>query len=375
MKKILVISHYGSSDPPTINTIRSLENLGYNLKWLDYSSSFSQRQPSIKHLISNIFIFRILGKKVSYVVLKNYYAIFADIVFCFGYESSMLLMKSPKKSILNLYDIPPIDVLNNFKKNTLNRIRIENKKYRLVTTSDVLKKEMFLKMYGIECEIYRNLPSDRFGQNVDFSLFKKKLKKEYPVLNKETLIMVRAGGIGPDDMVFETLRVIRENRLNVLFFIMGRISDEYHQRLSAIVDDLSLHDRVKILRNPTDNMWENVLAISHLGHSLQARSLDKDISNLVQVNSILSNNRIYQFLACGVPFIYSDSRLQHGIEVFEDCSYFVEGNDKCLETHLELALKWRQNLANSIILKMKADFKSDYTWEKQFNHTMNKYVY
>jgi glycosyltransferase involved in cell wall biosynthesis len=124
------------------------------------------------------------------------------------------------------------------------------------------------------------------------------------------LIILRAGAIGEHGGLEETLEALRDVPRNVAFLMMGRPSSSYKASLIKQISRFRLMKRAFLWDRPSDDEWKRALLGADVGHLIHGPFPKGRLARLYDCNSSLSNNRLYQYLAAGLPIIsYDDTRL------------------------------------------------------------------
>lgn len=129
-------------------------------------------------------------------------------------------------------------------------------------------------------------------------------------MGEEMCILLRSGALGEHGGIEETLSAIREVK-DVVFVLAGQISKDYQQRLESYASRLGVERRFTIFKAPSDEIWNLCLRGADIGHMIHFRPGDGYHQQAYDLNSCLSNNRLFQYMAAGLPILVNDDpRLQ-----------------------------------------------------------------
>jgi hypothetical protein len=121
-------------------------------------------------------------------------------------------------------------------------------------------------------------------------------------------LVVRAGAIGEACGIEETLEALRDVP-GVALLLMGRPDAAYREAIERRIAALGLSARATLWERPSDEKWKAALAGADAGHLIHQPGTGAR-ERAFRLNSSLSNNRLFQYLAAGLPVIaYDDPRL------------------------------------------------------------------
>jgi glycosyltransferase involved in cell wall biosynthesis len=180
-------------------------------------------------------------------------------------------------------------------------------------------------------------------------------------------ILLRAGAVSECGGIEETLAVMHELPADYVFLLMGRPPEPYKRQLLARITALGLGRRAFLWDRPSDQVWKNALHGADIGHLIHGPFPPGRMSRLYELNSSLSNNRLFQYMAAGLPIIAYDDPRMSGIYAEVPC--FRVARLSCLKQDILQAWKGlggnhelREQLGSTARL---AHLKK-YNWEVQF---------
>lgn len=123
-------------------------------------------------------------------------------------------------------------------------------------------------------------------------------------------ILLRAGAIGECGGIEETLSTMLTLPEDFIFLMIGRPSKDYADHLKRMIVDLGLQRRALFWDRPNDEIWKMALQGADIGHLIHGPFPPGSMTQAYELNSSLSNNRLFQYMAAGLPIIaYDDPRM------------------------------------------------------------------
>jgi len=123
-------------------------------------------------------------------------------------------------------------------------------------------------------------------------------------------IVVRAGAVGEYGGIEETLTAMKDLPDDVVFLMMGRPYPDYKNRIEGWIAERGLSQRVFLWDRPSDELWKKALIGADIGHLVHGPFPAGKWQRQYQNNSSLSNNRLFQYFAAGLPVLaYDDPRM------------------------------------------------------------------
>lgn len=123
-------------------------------------------------------------------------------------------------------------------------------------------------------------------------------------------ILLRAGAVGESGGIEETLEGMESLPADYIFVMMGRPAESYKNRLANRIEKLNLRQRAFLWDRPSDEIWQKALQGADIGHLVHGPFRPGRMMRSFELNSSLSNNRLFQYMAAGLPIIaYDDPRM------------------------------------------------------------------
>lgn len=180
-------------------------------------------------------------------------------------------------------------------------------------------------------------------------------------------ILLRAGAVGECGGIEETLGGMRNLPGDYVFVLMGRPPEAYKRHLLDQIAKLGLQHRAFLFDRPSDQVWKQALQGADIGHLIHGPFPPGYMTRLYELNSSLSNNRLFQYMAAGLPIIaYDDPRMN---ELYAEVPCFRVARLAQLGTDIREA--WhelgsdepmRRELGNA----GRSAHLTKYCWESQF---------
>lgn len=125
-------------------------------------------------------------------------------------------------------------------------------------------------------------------------------------------ILLRAGAVGECGGIEETLAGMGALPEDYIFVMLGRPPAGYKQRLLERIAELGLQRRAFLFDRPSDTVWKQALQGADIGHLIHGPFPPGRMKRQYDLNSSLSNNRLFQYMSAGLPIIvYSDPRMNN----------------------------------------------------------------
>jgi len=186
-------------------------------------------------------------------------------------------------------------------------------------------------------------------------------------------ILLRAGAIGECGGIEETLEGMNDLPDDYVFLMMGRPSQGYERHIRERIRMLGLEQRVFLWNRPDDDTWKLALLGSEIGHLVHGPFPKGRMERQYELNSSLSNNRLFQYMAAGLPIIaYDDLRMSNLYG--EVCCFEVA---RLSELKNDIISAWRTlggNRTKRLNYGNSARFaqREKYCWEVQFEPILKK---
>jgi glycosyltransferase involved in cell wall biosynthesis len=388
MNKVFIFATYGLTDPPIQNTIISLSKSEWEVTVIDFN----------KYKQSIYFNVKLNKLKIHYSILKLFPSFIKSfLIWIILLSKSYYYILSKKPNLIIAEMLTPLIVIpSGYLKNTicfipdiqnikfsgyLDRIAIRYgikklKTCKLVWASDKFKAELIQIQANLKKQplICHNCPPLNYFENLNKAESRNWLNdiliNKNISITKESVLLLRAGAIGPYGGIEETISALKSIAKNVIFIMMGRPSQNYYEKLIKIIAENNLANRVYIFNKPSNSEWKKILLASDIGHLIHIRPDEKEDESIAinyDLNSSLSNNRLFQYMAAGLPIIsYNDPRM-NSIYNEVDCfsiintlNYIDEFKRVCIDFQ-----KDNKKLLNMGMNARKA-YVEKYHWENQF---------
>ncbi len=388
-RNCLIIAAYTIGDPTTKNTANSLAEAGWKVTVIqEIPTNFNQ--PSIPSGIEVItlpafasgLIPKFLKSLLRWLVLLgsvHWILFFRDfeLVITFMHRPLAALPQLKKKRfylISCIYDIPQLIELGK-----LNRWVIAQGWKRLqwadlVWASDVYRAQLtqqFAQLPQLPM-VCHNCPPLSYGEHPVTLEDKQWLRKELQaqgvnVPTKGGSILIRAGAIGDHCGIEDTLLAMKYLPSDYVFLLMGRPSASYAQKMMTMVKDLGLGGRVVFWDRPSDEVWKKALFGADIGHLVHLYPQVKVHQQIYDFNSSLSNYRLFNYFAMGLPIICHHDKRMEAIRHEVPC-FRVAHQENLVQ---EIQQAWsafatQPDHVEAMGQLASQAFRSTYNWEAQF---------
>lgn len=392
--KVLILGHYTVNDPTTVNTIKSFSTLSNKVILVQQSTNINKSLIHFPNFqLVCVYDFRHfkflkglinpLKALVYFIYLKWLLLIHQpDVVVTFMlYPLAALRPKANKKYTLIscIYDIPSVKYAGKLDRMINTRGWKMLKQADIVWASDKYKAELAKTIAGLGklpmvCHNCPPLDTAEMASSENRKWLRNTLQKaEVPVTENSGCVLLRAGAIGPYGGIEETLEVLSRLPDNFIFLMMGRPEKEYLEKIECLIKNLGLEKRAIIWNRPDDESWQKAIAGADIGHLVHLLPDDNSIKEQYELNSSLSNYRLFNYMAAGLPVLsYDDSRLD-SIHQQLGCFSVVQREEirKSLYTHL-YRLYTDKDYYSKLSKASYSGFVDDYNWQNQFAPVINQ---
>lgn len=387
--KVLVLSHYLLNDPPTKNTIRTLLKEGLDVIFFQQAASvqYSNEETAGFRFI-NIADFPSVKPAALRSVLKWLYyrkqlrklmrQESPGRIVTFMLHPLAALPADCNAAVFScIYDIPATTGIGKLDKFIYARGFKRLGQSTLVWASDIQKATLCAQRANLReiPLVCHNVPP--LGYYTELPPMKSSWLREFlqtkgiSCTGAGNSVLVRAGAIGPYGGIEETLKAMKGLPDNFVFVMAGRPSKKYLREILELVASCQLTNRVYIWENPDEITWKKILLGADIGHMIHVRpdaSRSAYLAMNYDLNSSLSNNRLFQYMAAGLPILsYNDPRL-NDIHNEVNCFAIIDTAD----TVNSIAAKWKYLADNSSVRMEMSNagrqaHLTKYNWEFQFN--------
>lgn len=399
-KKALIIAYgYVFSEPPSRNTMLSLLNASFDVSVIHLQKHSQEHSYPIKESIET-FPTNVLAKKVK--ILRSIFEWNA-----FKEEVNKWIVRNPGSLIwachltplaavnftkvknnncyviTNIVDIPSEKFSGKFDR-ILNRAAFKKLvKCAFLVASDFYKGNIAKKKASLNSSpiICHNCPRiEEFNTFFLSGEQKNWLKEELikygaSVSVKLSFILLRAGAIGEFGGIEETIDAMNNLPPHFVFLMMGRPEKSYEQKVRTLIDQKNLGKRVFLWVKPSDEIWTKTLLGADVGHLIHICPPSGPQKEIYELNSSLSNNRLFQYMGAGLPIIsYNDPRMEG---IYKETQGFCKINAENIAAEimkvlfqLEADEKLRHQLGNN----NREAFLKKYNWDNQFQPIYSRIV-
>jgi glycosyltransferase involved in cell wall biosynthesis len=277
------------------------------------------------------------------------------------------------KLISCIYDIPPLEDAGRLDRKILPKGWRRLREADLVWGSDSYKARLAQELGGLKSPpiVCHNCPPLNYLQEPTWprnAWLRGTLKAEGASIGNEGgCILLRAGAVGEYGGIEETLTAMRELPRDFIFLLMGRPPSEYRTVLLRQIEQYGLQRRAYFWDRPDDETWKKALQGADIGHLIHGPFPPGRAKRLFELNSSLSNYRLFNYMAAGLPILaYEDPRMT---AIYSEADCFrvatfrdLTGDIKRFCAELAGAPSLRQKLGHN---GRQAHLRI-YNWEEQF---------
>lgn len=215
-----------------------------------------------------------------------------------------------------VYDIPSLPDAGRIDRPLLRAGWSRLEEADLVWASDTFKAELAVEAGGLSevPRVCHNCPPSTYLEAPAWppdGWLREELRRQGASLGPSGgCILLRTGAVGSECGLEPTLQAMQDLPDDFVFLLIGRPTREYAEKLRSLAAELGLHRRVFLWINASDVEWKLALRGADIGHLVHGPYSSPAASRLFALNSSLSNNRLFQYMAAGLPIVaYDDSRL------------------------------------------------------------------
>jgi glycosyltransferase involved in cell wall biosynthesis len=196
---------------------------------------------------------------------------------------------------------------------------------------------------------------------------REELRRQCAAIGDDACILLRAGAVGECGGIEAALQAMRRLPAKHVFLMMGQPSREYRQKILRMISEMGLRCRAFLWEKPSDEIWKRALLGADVGHLVHGPFPQGHMTRMYELNSSLSNNRLFQYMAAGLPILsYNDPRMSD-IHSEVDCFRVLRTSHLVEDTYQAMLA-----LASDVSVRMRMGkvghkaHKVSYNWEKQF---------
>jgi glycosyltransferase involved in cell wall biosynthesis len=176
----------------------------------------------------------------------------------------------------------------------------------------------------------------------------------------EKFTIIFQGHIGPGHGIEQFIKIVQKIK-NVKLLLVGPIKEQYQIELEELAKKYNSFDNLEILgRIP----YEQLIKLSskcHLGIAIY------DGNDEVSKTVGTASNKIYEYLACGMPIILSEKEQFIKTLGFESFYFYHNNEIEKLSQIIEVVKLDFKQLSE----KARSTFMDKYTFESNFNKALN----
>jgi len=286
--------------------------------------------------------------------------------------------KNPRARILAcIYDIPSAKDAGHLDSIIFRKAWKRLREANVVWSSDIYKAQLTKQIGGLPYLplVCHNCPPRDYMTGPTWprdGWLRSQLSKAGASINElGGCIVLRAGAIGESCGIEETLSAMLDLPENVVFLMMGRPLPNYREGLLQKIESLGLRRRAFLWDRPSDQDWKRALRGADIGHMIHGPFTPGYMTRLYELNSSLSNYRLFHYMAAGLPIIaYDDPRLEWLYDEVPCFRIVRLGNLKSDIQNVLSELSQRPALREALGSAGRNAHISKYHWEWQFHEVL-----
>lgn len=394
-RSLLVIYTDGISDPPSRQAAAALAASGFDHLTLhapvkDSGLEVNQQGISVAGFkrLQLPRVLRSIQQPLNWLrfclsVRSTIWKFKPDVVVAIMHHALAALPKSSRSRRFQLvaciYDIPPLGHAGRLDRRSIRHGWSRLAKADLVWASDKYKADLARKIgHLVEMPVIcHNCPSLDYLPEPSAETrawLRTELRRQGMAIGEVGgSILLRAGAIGEYCGIEETLAGMNHLPDDYVFVMMGRPPGTYKAHLIKQISALGLAKRAILLDRPDEVVWKNALQGADIGHLIHGPFPPGYMTRLYELNSSLSNNRLFQYMAAGLPIIsYDDPRMS---DIYEEVPCFRVARLSSLGH--DIIACWRELGNDNFLRKQMGDIGrkahlGKYCWEQQFGAVMKQ---
>lgn len=194
-------------------------------------------------------------------------------------------------------------------------------------------------------------------------LYSRPPEKEY---KKDTVKIIFQGFIGKGHSLENFIELLKEkiNGFNLQLILKGSVKDEYKEHLNALAEKYEVTEKLK---------WVPIGPYRELAGLTASCDIGIGINNNADtISKMLStaSNKIYEYAACGLPVLLSDSEQYRKHLDKYDWSFFTDGSVDSLRKNIELIVNNLPSLSKSARLS----FEEGLNFETVFKPVLKEVI-
>jgi glycosyltransferase involved in cell wall biosynthesis len=285
------------------------------------------------------------------------------------------------KLVSCIYDIPNADLAGKLDSRIIRKGWKRLKEAEVVWASDVYKAQLAMAAGGLAGMplVCHNCPPQNYLTTAAWPRdpwLRQELRGLGATIGGDGgCILLRAGAIGEFGGIEETLAGMKNLSEDYVFLMMGRPPVKYKEQLLSLIAKLDLGRRAFLWDQPSEDCWKKALQGADVGHLIHGPFPSGPMTRLFELNSSLSNNRLFQYMSAGLPIIsYDDPRMD---EIYDEVRCFRVVRLSDLQDGIRSA--WSELGGDPAQRRALGDagrsaHLEKYCWEVQFKPVLNAIV-
>jgi glycosyltransferase involved in cell wall biosynthesis len=330
---VLIIYGVAREDPPASHTIEFLTERGFRVSVIQFAAQTNISTPRTSGFIQEVHSpERIRKLRIVYNLIRwwrfkkavrKYIAErkpqVVIVIMLHALAAVPLRLRDIRYKLVScIYDIPSIKDAGKLDRQIIRRGWKRLRRAEIVWASDVHKAHLAREIGQLSytpvichnCSPVSYLPDSVWPRD---NWLRNELRRAGAKIGIfGGTVLLRAGAIGEYGGIEETLEGMKGLPEDYIFLMMGRPTAEYKKNILSYISALDLRGRAFLWDRPSDDVWKNALRGADIGHLIHGPFPPGRMTRLYNLNSSLSNNRLFQYMAAGLPIIaYDDPRMDN----------------------------------------------------------------
>jgi glycosyltransferase involved in cell wall biosynthesis len=327
---LIVFYGYAFNDPPTRNAAAWLARVGYRVTVLHLppTNTFASDPPPgvEQQLCADSRLVPSLGPLVRIARWLRFQSAVRRFIsqrqptlvvtVMFHALAALPGKRSGHRLVTCIFDLPSLPDLGRLDRQLIRRAWPRLREAEVVWSSDQYKAELVRKGAGLSRMpvVCYNCPPRDYLPEVTWprdGWLRDELRRQGATLGKTGgCIVLRSGAISEAGGIDETLQALASLPEDIVFVMMGRPDEDYAAAMAQRIAAWGLTKRAFLWKRPSDETWKRGLLGADIGHLVHGPYRDDRSKRLFALNSSLSNNRLFNYMAAGLPILsYDDPRM------------------------------------------------------------------
>lgn len=181
-----------------------------------------------------------------------------------------------------------------------------------------------------------------------------------PIIENDSIKLIYQGHVGEGHGLDKLIEYISKKSLNITLSIIGNVDTSYEQSLITLIKELKLLECVKIFPPIAHHELIIFTRLHHIGLGIH------EPKNIAFKTAATSSNKIYEYIACGLPVLLYDSNEYISKLKEKKWAFFTDLTFESIDNSITNILKDYTEISKSAM----EDFKRNLYFEKHFSKVL-----